>query len=95
MNLVDWYLSFSLGRFGRGLSLIFGGVLALGILIWPKLLYSANGQINHGILSTLMLCMSLLFVHGVGFKFKTRLIDLFVSPIPLWCLMCGILFLIV
>jgi len=78
------YLSLMHSSLSRMLSLGLGILLALFVLIWPQHVASSLEQLDHGKLMLLMICMCMLFVHGVGFQFHQRMMQWLVSPLILW-----------
>jgi predicted membrane protein len=77
----------------RNLSLLFGVSLSVFILIWPQHIARDLDQLEHGNLSLLMAFMCLLFVHGVGLRFRSRVMQWLISPLLLWPLAALLLFL--
>lgn len=68
----------------RGISFVLAAASSIIILIGPQWVATSPAQLDHGLLSLLMCFMCLLFVHGVGFQFKSTLMHWLVSPLTLW-----------
>jgi len=68
----------------RILSFTFGVVLSVFILILPQVVAKDVSELDHRILSLIMLAMSGCFVHGVGFVPKNILAKYLFSPYVCW-----------
>lgn len=68
----------------RALSLCLGLASALFILVGPQYIARGIEELEHGRLSLLMVAMCLLFVHGVGFRFRSLVMQWLISPLVLW-----------
>ena len=68
----------------RLLSFIFGIVLSIFILLLPQFIAKDVSELDHSLLSLIMLAMSGCFVHGVGFVPKNIFAKYLFSPYACW-----------
>jgi predicted membrane protein len=68
----------------RVLSLAVAGLFSLVILVNPYLLASVPSARLHTALPIMMLGNSGLFMHGLGFVPKARIVRIFFHPITAW-----------
>lgn len=68
----------------RALSLAMALTISLPVLVWPKLVVTADGGVDHGWLTLLMWGVTACFVHGVGFVPRNRLLRVALGPIVAW-----------
>jgi predicted membrane protein len=68
----------------RALSLAVALAISFPVLVWPKLVVTANGSVDHGWLILLMWGIAAGFVHGVGFVPRNRLLRVALGPVVAW-----------
>jgi len=68
----------------RALSLLVAFAISAGLLVWPRLVVTADGRVDHGWLILLMWGMAAGFVHGVGFIPRNRLLRVSLGPAAAW-----------
>ncbi|MCW8994601.1 MAG: cyd operon YbgE family protein [Psychromonas sp.] len=71
-------------RFARSFSLLLALALSGLLLINPRHIADNTAQLNHGYLSVLMLALSAVFIHGIGFKPIFWLWKIVFSPYWSW-----------
>ena len=70
--------------FARVLSFVIGIGLSVFILLFPQHIARDLTELDHGLLSLVMLAMCGCFVHGVGFKPYNVVAKIMFSPILCW-----------
>ena len=68
----------------RALSLAMALAISLPVLVWPKLVVTADGSVDHGWLTLLMWGIAAGFVHGVGFVPHNHLLRVALGPVVAW-----------
>lgn len=68
----------------RVFSLLLASTVSILILVYPHWLIAADGTSQHGLLMILLLCISIAFVHGVGFTPKHHIWRFIFSPWLSW-----------
>ena len=71
----------------RGLSLLTALLLSTALLVLPRLVAVESRDINHGLLSLVMLGICAGFIHGVGFVPEMRVWRILFGPWLAWPLM--------
>lgn len=80
------------GTVSRMITFIIAIALSLVLLVSPQLIAREAHEISHGILSLWLLCLCMMFVHGVGFKLHSAFAQWIFSPFLLWpaCLLLSL-----
>lgn len=68
----------------RGISLILALLMSAMILINPHFVIGADGTSQHGLLMLLLVCVSIGFIHGVGFAPRKPFWHFIFSPWLSW-----------
>lgn len=74
------------------LSFLISGLSALGLLFIPAMRGGELAGREHSLMSLLLILICLGFVYGVGFRFKKRWANIFISPLFVWPSMLAILY---
>lgn len=72
------------GSLARSISLLLALLMSAMILINPHFLINADGTSQHGLLMLLLICISIGFIHGVGFAPRQRFWHFIFSPWLSW-----------
>ena len=73
--------------FSRTISFLLAMALSGLILLIPHALTNQDNTVNHSLLMLLMIGTMIGFIHGIGFRIKSTLIDYIISPLLAWPLM--------
>ena len=68
----------------RILSFLITLAVAASVILYPRAIASDMTDVPHGWLVLLLIGMSLCFVHGVGFKTNSRILNIIFSPLVAW-----------
>ena len=74
------------------LSFVLSAVVMMLILFWPKFVMAADGSVDHGYLTSLLLCNSFGFVHGIGYLPVNKIWRWLMTPIIAWPLQLHFLY---
>lgn len=72
------------GSVVRMTSFLMASAMSIVILIWPNWIALSPERLSHGTLSLCLGFICLLFVHGVGFRFDSKMVRYLISPFTLW-----------
>lgn len=74
------------GSVSRTISFVSAGLASILILLMPYAFTSINNTVNHGLLMTLMFGTMIGFIHAVGFKPETFVLNKLLHPLLGWLL---------